>query len=333
MRASCSAVLLILAEVLNFCEQIGVFLIQADQQGSNEREKRFLYALSGVSAANLLNSLLLTSRKGRAVFSIFIDLAEMIAYLILLERTPALIVLTSSLTGLEIMCHASSCLFIDPSKRKVGCHEPFTELGIEFIAYVSVNALPFMTIFIADRSLFRGFYFEILLIVFVFFGNALPLMIAEMVRATRCRKLRHISTITLSRQSDEQIDEFMKFMRRKPFFLKCWLYVKFLIALLVNFFVMPISLFAISVLQVRKNLTNLPEYDQVVYKLFTYLLGAYAFIAFFLIPYLIFFLCQLCRYELKKTEIVLESIANAILMLNAKQGSGGHVVNKKFNVF
>ena len=321
--------MIILAEALNFGEQIGVYLIQTDQKASNELEKLFLFVLSVISFLNLLNSFL-PSRRVRVVGSAFIDLAEMIVYLFLFKPTPALIAVTVPLATLEIMCHALNYYFSDPPKTKVRCYERFKEVGIEFVAYLSVNTLPFMTIFIADRSPFRELYFEILLIVFVFFGSSLPLMLAAMISATEFRKWCHTKKIMLSPQSDE---EDVTFMRRKPFLLKCWMYVKFLIALLVNFFAMPIALFAISVLQLRKNLNNLPEYDQVVYKLFTCLLVVYAIAALVLIPYLIFFLCQLCRYELTKRRMVLVSAVDNFFVFGAKQASSGYVGNKKFNVF
>jgi len=171
-KETIAGIALIFIDIFNLAEQFGIYFITNDSSLDQTVQQNFFFILFGIGGATLIRPMCLWS-KLKVIFSILIETGELIAYLTVLPRTTDLIIVASVFFGLEIILHLitlyatkSNLDEITPSicLRDYGC------FPIRVLFYGLIYSSPIVFLFLSSDSQFRQTYYEILLVLNVFFG-------------------------------------------------------------------------------------------------------------------------------------------------------------------
>ena len=170
-RMIIAGVMYILIDVFNLAEQIAVYFITKQSDLSDTDEQRFFFILFAVGGALAFKPLFLHPFL-KTLFSICIEIGELVSYLTLLSRTTSLLVVTILFFSLQIIFYLIS-LVDPPDDEKDYCKDFVTHccsLPSRIIAYGVIFETQILFLFLDPDSPFRGTYYEVLMIFVTFFG-------------------------------------------------------------------------------------------------------------------------------------------------------------------
>ena len=274
-----SGVLTILANVLNLAEQ---FVVYAQIRGDSTRDfqLRFLIFVTALAGANLIRYLV-NNRRIRLVLSIITDTIEFGIYYALLQRTTGFFIATAIFYAIEIVLHIANLIITGETKTRRAWKERTVDVGVQWVLFFFCNVIPFMTLFLTDGSEFRKDYFEYILILNVYLGTTSAEILSEII--TKYIVYFH------NRAGGEGRPKFYNISEDDVQIVQYYAWLKFVVAIGVNFLTMPILIFVISAVQLAKNDPNLPRYDRNAQIVFVSFIGFYFLLAPLFIPLFILF--------------------------------------------
>lgn len=132
----------------------------------------FFFILFGVGGATLIRPMFLWS-KLKIIFSILIEIGEFIAYIVILPRSNNLYIVATIFLGVEIIFHLINLYATKSNLEEITADECLREYGcfsLRVLYYGLIYASLILFLFLDPDSKFRDTYYEILLILNVFFG-------------------------------------------------------------------------------------------------------------------------------------------------------------------
>lgn len=171
VRRNIADVLLIFADILNLAEQIGVYFISKQDDLDESSQQRFFFVLFGVGIASACKPMFIHPI-AITLFSIAIEIGELVAYLTLLKNTTSLLVVTILFFILGVILNLLSIYGLwDRNEdyceniRKKCCTIP-----IRVIIYAGLYEIQILFLFLDPESPFRGTFYEVLMIIGAFCG-------------------------------------------------------------------------------------------------------------------------------------------------------------------
>lgn len=172
-RKKIAHIMLILVDILNLAEQIGIYFIARENDSEESAQQLFFFIIFAVGGASVFKSLFVHPVL-MVLFGIAIEVGELVAYLNLLANTPSLLGVIISFSAVEIVLHIISIIGLweeDKDYLKEFAKECCT-LPIRIILYAAIFETQILFLFLDTSSPFRGVYYEILMILATFFGVA-----------------------------------------------------------------------------------------------------------------------------------------------------------------
>ena len=125
-----------------------------------------------MGGATLIRPMCLWS-KLKVIFSILIEIGELISYLVLLPRTTNLIVVASVFFGIEVLLHFVELYGTKSNLAEItagDCARDYCCFSVRVLIYGLIYSSPILFLFLDPDSSFRNTFYENLLILNVFFG-------------------------------------------------------------------------------------------------------------------------------------------------------------------
>ena len=182
-REVIAGIALVLIDIFNLAEQFGIYFISKDSLLDESAQQRFFFILFGVGGGTLIRPMCLWS-KLKVIFSILIEIGELISYLVLLPRTTNLIVVATVFFCIEVVLHLVE-LYGTKSNldeiKAVDCARDYCCFPVRVLFYGLIYSSPILFLFLDPDSNFRNTFYENLLILNVFFGvTYIDLILAPM---------------------------------------------------------------------------------------------------------------------------------------------------------
>ena len=171
-REVIAGIAIILIDVFNLAEQFGIYFISKDSLLDESAQQRFFFILFGVGGATLIRPMCLWS-KLKVVFSILIEIGELVSYLVLLPRTTNLIVVASIFFSVEVLLHFVELYGTKSNLDEItpgDCARDYCCFPVRLLLYGLIYSSPILFLFLDPDSSFRNTFYENLLILNVFFG-------------------------------------------------------------------------------------------------------------------------------------------------------------------
>lgn len=163
---------MIFIDVFNLAEQFGIYFIAKENSLDETVQQRFFFILFGVGGAILFRPMLLWS-KLQIIFSILVETAELICYLVLLPHTTSLIVVATIFFVIEVVLHGfllwGSTSNLDDISSQI-CLRDYCCFPIRILMYGFIYSSNILFLFLDPTAKLRDTYYEVLLILNVFFG-------------------------------------------------------------------------------------------------------------------------------------------------------------------
>ncbi|CAF3448749.1 unnamed protein product [Rotaria socialis] len=170
-RKNIGHIMLILVDVLNLAEQIGVYFIARENDLDETEQQKFFFILFAVGGALVFKPLCVHAIP-MVLFSIAIEIGELVSYLAVLSNTTTLLVVVIVFSAVEIMLHMISIIGLWGENN--GYCEEFVKnccaLPVRVILYGLLFQTQILFLFLDVNSPFRGTYYEVLMIFSTFFG-------------------------------------------------------------------------------------------------------------------------------------------------------------------
>ena len=163
---------IILIDVFNLAEQFGIYFIAKEASLDESAQQRFFFVLLGIGGALTIRPMLLSS-KLKIIFSVLIEIGELICYLILLPRTTNLIIVASVFFVIEVLLHVITFFIMRWNFDEIECKTCVWEylfFPVRALAYGFLYSSPILFLFLDPNSKFRDTFYEVLLILNVFLG-------------------------------------------------------------------------------------------------------------------------------------------------------------------
>lgn len=171
-KETIAGIAMILIEVFNLAEQFGIYFIAKENSLDERTQQLFFFILFGVGGATIIRPMFLWS-KLQTVWNIWIEIGELIGYLVLLPRSTSLIAVSSIFFAVEIILHFvvlwGGTSNLDEINKKI-CMRDYCCCPIRVLMYGLIYSSPILFLFLDPNSKFRDTYYENLLILNVFFG-------------------------------------------------------------------------------------------------------------------------------------------------------------------
>jgi hypothetical protein len=285
------AILTILVSFITLGEQIGIYFVQQGQEFADKKTKQLLYIVIALSSVNVINAIF-KSELIRMGISFLYDVGELITYLGLFDRTPALlgVAITLSVVKLVFRCiiiTSTICLPKQEPPKKKPPKKPwnfwvkprYTELSVQIVFFGLANGLQLMTLFITPPSRFSEIFYEILFIIYMWFGIDGGEFITEFISDTNLtfrdifcllkyhfKVFMHLDGSNNSKPCSPIHSE--EYMKDSSHILKRWLYLKFVCFLEFNLLFMAILMMVVSILEFEENGDQISNYEQFAYIVF-----------------------------------------------------------------
>jgi hypothetical protein len=181
-------ILLILISLINFGEQIYIYILTKSANLKNEDEKLFFYVLLGVSGLSLLKAL--TANQRIQIFiSAFIELIKAIAYLLLFNGilynfqtmytmnffsfllNNIIVLIIGLLFIVDLLLFILVFILVGQTEDKKTWIKRIIDIFIEILLFLGLNLSPALFLFVQSTSRFRNTYFEILTIISLYFPS------------------------------------------------------------------------------------------------------------------------------------------------------------------
>ena len=169
-----ASIMVILIDIFNLAEQLGVYFIAKQDDLNESKQQLFFFILFGVGGASVFKPLF-AHPIAMTLFSIGIEVGELVSYLLLLSNTTSLLVVAIVFFCLEVILHILA-LYGELGVEKDYC-EDFAKnlctLPARILVYGLLFETPILFLFLDPTSSFRGTFYEILLVFATFFGAAM----------------------------------------------------------------------------------------------------------------------------------------------------------------
>ncbi|CAF1069559.1 unnamed protein product [Rotaria sordida] len=162
----------ILIDIFNLAEQIGVYFIIKHDDLDEDTQQRFFFILFGVGGASVFKPLLVHPVL-MVLFSISIEIGELVSYLKLLPNTTSLLVVIILFFCFEVIFHLISLIGIwdnDDQNRCRNFAKGCCSLPARILSYGLLFETQILFLFLDSRSSFRDTFYEVLMILGTFFG-------------------------------------------------------------------------------------------------------------------------------------------------------------------
>lgn len=169
-----ASIMVILIDIFNLAEQLGVYFIAKQDDLDETKQQLFFFILFGVGGASVFKPLF-THPIVMALFSIGIEVGELVSYLLLLSNTTSLLVVAILFFCLEVILHILA-LYGELGLEKDYCEDlakNLCTLPARIFVYGLLFETPILFLFLDPTSSFRGTFYEILLVFATFFGVAM----------------------------------------------------------------------------------------------------------------------------------------------------------------
>ena len=179
-RKAFADIMEILIDIFNLAEQLGVYFIAKQNDLDESKQQLFFFILFGVGGASVFKPLF-THPIAIALFSIGIEVGELVSYLMLLINTTSLLVVAILFFCLEVILHIFS-LYGQLCHEKEYCEDfakDLCTLPARVLIYGLLFETPILFLFLDPTSSFRDTFYEVLLIFSTFFGAALVEVLAR----------------------------------------------------------------------------------------------------------------------------------------------------------
>ena len=247
----------IIIDILNLAEQIGMYFAQRRLGMDDATQRKFFFILFGIEGGNAFK-LLGKNELFRTIVSILIEIGELLCYLLILERTSAVIAVSVLFFVFQIIMHVANinCIIdmynkkkekekqstqkrYEPQKPKTQVTCPQVDIcstscckivrkKIRSVIYyvimlAMINIGPILTIFLNNGSQFRQTIYEI------------PLTISLFIATTCSEFFKHAAIFVKDwckqccSNSDKKsiVPNFLQYMKKKSKIEKYWIYLNY----------------------------------------------------------------------------------------------------------
>lgn len=163
---------MILIDVFNLAEQFGIYFISKEESLDESAQQQFFFILFGVGGAMLFRPMLLWS-KLQTIFSVLVETGEFICYLVILPRTTSLIVVATIFYVVEVVLHSFLLWGSKSNHDEISteiCLRDYCCFPLRVLMYGLIYSSNILFLFLDPNSQLRDVYYEVLLILNVFFG-------------------------------------------------------------------------------------------------------------------------------------------------------------------
>ena len=286
-------------DIVNLGEQFGMYFAQKSLGLDDDQERFIFYIFIAISGASIFKAVA-PNRLSELLISVLIELGELFGYLFALpERTVTTMAVSLIFCGIELILHLI-CFSLalreifdekkkDPrtvpelstSQDEDCCWKLFSKLLMRIVMFIGAVLSPILTLFVDSSSRFRQVFYEILLLLALFFSGQTYDFNVNNISALKdmMKQNKHsnqINSINIIANHQKSIHNAMNPLQ------KLLSIITMSITFLLNILILPIVWVVLSSLELRDNGENLPSYDRGVY---IYLLVTSSFVL------LIIFMC------------------------------------------
>ncbi|CAF3370567.1 unnamed protein product [Rotaria sp. Silwood2] len=165
--------MLILIDIFNLAEQLGVYFIAKQNDLDENEQQRFFFILFGVGEASVFKPLLVHPIL-IVIFSISIEVGELVSYLTLLSNTTSLLVVVILFFSFEVIFHLINLIGICGDDHNHDHCQNFAisccTLPVRVFLYGLLFETQILFLFLDAQSSFRDTFYEVLIIFNTFFG-------------------------------------------------------------------------------------------------------------------------------------------------------------------
>jgi hypothetical protein len=238
-----------LIEICHLGDQIGIFFIEKTLILSENEERKFFFILAGIGVASMFK-LCIPNERLLMIYSFVIEIAELIAYILVLQGSLGLYVIAVTFFILELVLHFVILIIFIIKKRdidEVNFLEP--NLIVQWSIFLS-SLHPITTWFLYPESRFRQTYYEFIVVLVLFTAASQKGLFSQFIKSWLDPHEENRST--------SDIEGAIRFYYYWDFVIGMLFYVS-------NFLIMPISVLILASLEVHEHGKNLPTYDFVIY--------------------------------------------------------------------
>ncbi|CAF1131003.1 unnamed protein product [Adineta ricciae] len=164
----CSIIASIIVDVLNLCGQIGIYFAQKAEQLDEYKKRQFFFIILGISAANLFKSIFLSERIKIGI-SCLNEIGELFCYLLVLERTLIVLIISLTFFGLQFLCYLITFYFTQTDHQTKLIAYRIGIFIYRLSMYIGTNGSSLLTLLLNSESQFRQTLYEMSIIISIFY--------------------------------------------------------------------------------------------------------------------------------------------------------------------
>ncbi|CAF4031829.1 unnamed protein product [Adineta steineri] len=262
----CFTIAAIFIDVLNLGEQLCIYFLQEVEEMDEMKERQFFFIILSIGAINLFKSMFPNERIKTGI-SFLIEIGELLSYLLVLERTLAVIIISSTFFGLQFVCYIITFSLIKSDDETPMPEDQLKEFVYRVCIYIFINHGPLFTLFLNSDSRFRQTPYEVSLIIAIFLCS----VIYEV--STEYRFLMNIWTnrMEVENQTDQASSarpDFREVKKNSNAIERRWAIGNYLVSQIFSFFYMSILTAVLASLELTEKGSQLPSYDRGICILF-----------------------------------------------------------------
>ncbi|CAF1453636.1 unnamed protein product [Adineta steineri] len=256
----CVTMASILIDVLNLGEQFGIYFAQQAEEIDEMKQRQFFFILLGISAITLLKSIFRNERT-KIVISFLIEIGELLSYLLILERTLAVIIISSTFFGLQFVCYIITFSLIK-SDDETQMREPrLMGFLCRLVVYFSMNINPLLTLFLNSESRFRQTPYEVSLIIAIFLSSVAydvraEIKLLEYTWENQMRDLNQTNQVSPARFDLREV------MKNNNAIQRGWAFGNYVTSMICSCFYMITLTVILASLELKEKGSQLPSYDR-----------------------------------------------------------------------
>ncbi|CAF4069388.1 unnamed protein product, partial [Adineta steineri] len=193
--------------------------------------------------------------------SFLIEIGEILSYLLVLERTLAVMIISLTFFGLQFVCYVITFYLVKSDNETQMPEHRLKGFLYRLYIYIGINGNPVLTLFLNSKSRFRQPPYEVSLIILIFLCSVLYQALVEfnLVADTwrnRIRVQNETDEISLARS------DFREFMKNSNGIQRGLALGNYIFSLIYNFIYMSILQVVLASLELKEKGSQLPSYDR-----------------------------------------------------------------------
>ncbi|CAF1435104.1 unnamed protein product [Adineta steineri] len=166
----CVTIVSILIDVLNLGEQFGIYFAQKAEEMDEMKERQFFVIILSIGAITLFKSIFRNERIKIGI-SFLVEIGELLSYLLILERTLAVMVISLTFFGLQFVCYIITFYLVKTDDKTPTLEHRLKGFLRHLLFYSILNCSPLLTLFLNSESRFRQTLYEVSAIIGIFLSS------------------------------------------------------------------------------------------------------------------------------------------------------------------